>query len=154
MRIAQCSRGSGKRCPTSTDDHIRNDWFQTRSRSPARRPCSDNACAPGRGCSKESTKSTAPHHHSLAPLPVRSSPSYAQRDPTGELRPTTSTPRPSQGRSLDRAARCGAVCHLSRRRHGFKHLVLDFESKIFGVDLVPGQYHTLAALKPDTVIYE
>jgi len=130
VRIAQCSRGSGKLCPTSTDDHIRNDWFQTRSRSPARRPCSDNACAPGRGCSKESTKSTAPHHHSLALLPVRSSPSYAQRDPTGELRPSTSTPRPSQGRSLDRAARCGAAC------------------------LVPGQYHTLAALKPDTVIYE
>ena len=34
------------------------------------------------------------------------------------------------------------------------HLVLAAESETFGVDLVPGRYHTLAALKPDTVIYE
>lgn len=34
------------------------------------------------------------------------------------------------------------------------HLVLDAESETFGVDLVPGHYHTLAAIKPDTVIYE
>jgi cupin fold WbuC family metalloprotein len=34
------------------------------------------------------------------------------------------------------------------------HLVLDAESETFGVDLVPGHYHTLAALKPDTIIYE
>jgi cupin fold WbuC family metalloprotein len=35
-----------------------------------------------------------------------------------------------------------------------EHLVLDAESETFGVDLVPGHYHTLAALKPDTLIYE
>ncbi len=35
-----------------------------------------------------------------------------------------------------------------------EHLVLDAESETFGVDLVPGHYHTLAALKPNTVIYE
>jgi cupin fold WbuC family metalloprotein len=34
------------------------------------------------------------------------------------------------------------------------HLVLDANSEMFGVDLVPGHYHTLAALKPDTIIYE
>jgi cupin fold WbuC family metalloprotein len=34
------------------------------------------------------------------------------------------------------------------------HLVLDAASETFGVDLVPGYYHTLAALKPDTIIYE
>lgn len=34
------------------------------------------------------------------------------------------------------------------------HVVLDSESGTFGVDLVPGHYHTLAALRPDTIIYE
>lgn len=34
------------------------------------------------------------------------------------------------------------------------YLVLEANSETFGVDLVPGHYHTLAALKPDTVIYE
>lgn len=35
-----------------------------------------------------------------------------------------------------------------------RHLVLAAGSGQFGVDLVPGRYHTLAALAPDTVIYE
>ena len=34
------------------------------------------------------------------------------------------------------------------------HVVLDAESGTFGVDLVPGHYHTVAALRPDTIIYE
>ena len=34
------------------------------------------------------------------------------------------------------------------------HLVLEANSETFGVDLVPGHYHTLVALKPDTIIYE
>jgi cupin fold WbuC family metalloprotein len=34
------------------------------------------------------------------------------------------------------------------------HRVLNADSETFGVDLVPGHYHTLAALKPDTIIYE
>jgi cupin fold WbuC family metalloprotein len=33
-------------------------------------------------------------------------------------------------------------------------LTLSAWGEQFGVDLVPGRYHTLAALKPDTVIYE
>lgn len=33
-------------------------------------------------------------------------------------------------------------------------LTLSADGEHFGVDLVPGRYHTLAALKPDTVIYE
>ncbi|BAQ17773.1 tryptophan synthase beta chain like [Methyloceanibacter caenitepidi] len=35
-----------------------------------------------------------------------------------------------------------------------RHLVLAAQSERFGVDLVPGRYHTVAALAPDTVIYE
>lgn len=35
-----------------------------------------------------------------------------------------------------------------------RHLVLAAQSERFGVDLVPGRYHTVAALVPDTVIYE
>jgi cupin fold WbuC family metalloprotein len=34
------------------------------------------------------------------------------------------------------------------------HVALDAESDTFGVDLVPGHYHMLAALRPDTIIYE
>ena len=34
------------------------------------------------------------------------------------------------------------------------HVVLNTESGTFGVDLVPGHYHTLAALRPDSIIYE
>jgi cupin fold WbuC family metalloprotein len=34
------------------------------------------------------------------------------------------------------------------------HLVLEARSDRFGVDLVPGRYHTVVALVPDTVIYE
>jgi cupin fold WbuC family metalloprotein len=34
------------------------------------------------------------------------------------------------------------------------HLVLEAGSERFGVDLVPGGYHTVVALRPDTVIYE
>jgi cupin fold WbuC family metalloprotein len=34
------------------------------------------------------------------------------------------------------------------------HLVLGADPKTFEVDLVPGHYHTLAALKSDAVIYE
>lgn len=33
-------------------------------------------------------------------------------------------------------------------------VVLGATSEHFGVDLVPGRYHTIAALEPDTVIYE
>lgn len=35
-----------------------------------------------------------------------------------------------------------------------RHLVLAAQSDRFGVDLVPGLYHTVAALASDTVIYE
>jgi len=35
-----------------------------------------------------------------------------------------------------------------------EYVVLDANSVVFGVDLVAGPYHTLAALKPDSVIYE
>ena len=34
-----------------------------------------------------------------------------------------------------------------------QQLVLDADTENFGVDLVPGHYHTLVALKPDTIIY-
>lgn len=33
-------------------------------------------------------------------------------------------------------------------------IVLEAEGERFGVDLVPGRYHTIVALLPDTVIYE
>lgn len=33
-------------------------------------------------------------------------------------------------------------------------IVLDAGGEHFGIDLVPGRYHTIAALEPDTVIYE
>lgn len=33
-------------------------------------------------------------------------------------------------------------------------IVLEAGGEHFGVDLVPGRYHTIAALEPDTVIYE
>ena len=35
-----------------------------------------------------------------------------------------------------------------------RHHVLAAQSEQFGVDLVPGRYHTIAALVPDTVIFE
>jgi cupin fold WbuC family metalloprotein len=35
-----------------------------------------------------------------------------------------------------------------------EHQVLDADTETFGVDLVPGHYHTLVPLKPDTIIYE
>jgi cupin fold WbuC family metalloprotein len=35
-----------------------------------------------------------------------------------------------------------------------RHLVLEAYAERFGVDLVPGRYHTVVALVPDTVIYE
>jgi cupin fold WbuC family metalloprotein len=35
-----------------------------------------------------------------------------------------------------------------------RHVVLGAQSDQFGVDLVPGRYHTIAALEPDTVIFE
>jgi len=50
----------------------------------------------------------------------------------------------------------GAVLFVTFFEEGHirDHLVLEADSETFGVDLVPGHYHTLAALKPDTIIYE